>query len=299
MKIVNIIGGLGNQMFQYAFALTLSNRFPEEEVLIDTSHFHYLFLKKWKSANLHNGFEIEDVFPNAKLKKATFKQLIKTSWYVPNYLLSRIIRKCLPRRKKEYVQNKKDYFTFQPEPYAITSDCYYEGLWESVRYYLPYKEQLIDVFTHPVPDVEHARIIEEMESGNSVGVHVRRGDYLQTDSFKGICDLKYYEKAFEKIIESGLEHTFYIFSNDIEWCKENLVALAKGNKIVFVTNNTGKNSCWDMFLMTHCKSLVIANSSFSWWGAFLNPVAETIIAPDKWMNRDCAFDIWAPNWIKL
>lgn len=299
MRIVNIVGGLGNQMFQYAFAVTLSELFPTEEVMVDTSHYHHLFVKKWKSANLHNGYEIENVFPNAKLKKATFKHLRKVTWYVPNYLLSRIIRRYLPKRKKEYVQNKIDYFTCQFEPYTISSDCYYEGLWESIRYYLPYREKLIDVFAHPIPDMVNARMIDDIESGNSVGVHVRRGDYLETDSFKGICGIDYYERAFNKIIESGLEHTFYIFSNDIKWCKENLVPLAKGNKTIFVTNNTGVNSCWDMFLMTHCKSLIIANSSFSWWGAFLNQRGGIVIAPNKWMNRNADFDIWMPEWIRI
>ena len=97
MKIVNIIGGLGNQMFQYALAVSLKKRFPNEEVLIDTSHFHYLFSKKWKGTNLHNGYEISKVFPNADLKRATPLQLMKVTWYMPNYVLSRLIRKYLLR----------------------------------------------------------------------------------------------------------------------------------------------------------------------------------------------------------
>ena len=71
------------------------------------------------------------------------------------------------------------------------------------------------------------------------------------------------------------------------------------NELEFVTINTGKNSSWDMFLMTYCKDLIIANSSFSWWGAFLNSRGGRVIAPMKWMNRDVEFDIWLQEWIRL
>lgn len=299
MRIVNIVGGLGNQMFQYAFAVSLKKKHPEEEVLIDTSHFHYVFLKKFKAANLHNGYELERVFPNVSMKHANWKQLLKTTWYCPNFLLSRVVRKYMPIRKSEYIQPTSQYFEFHPEVYDILGDAYYDGLWSSVGYYEPIRLQLLKTFEHPVPDQTNQEYINEMESSESVGVHIRRGDYLQDPDFRGICELDYYKRAIEEIEKDGRQHNFYIFSNDMKWCQENVCPLLKKHNVILVTNNVGCNSCWDMHLMTHCKDLIIANSSFSWWAAFLNKRGGRVVSPEKWVNRECLFDIWAKEWIKL
>ena len=299
MKIVNIIGGLGNQMFQYAFACSLKEMYPEEQVCIDTSHFHHLFVKKWKSANLHNGYEIGKVFPNANLPEATPKQIMKVSRYVPNYLISRFVRKHFPKRKSEIVQPVTGYYAFDPTVLKQEGDTYYEGLWGAVSYRIAYKEKLQHIFSHPAPNAQNASYIIDMERENSVGIHIRRGDYLLTNSFKGICELDYYRAGIQKLMCDGKPHSFYIFSNDIEWCRKNIVPIIGNNKVTMVSNNIGKNSCWDMFLMTHCKDLIIANSSFSWWGAFLNSRGGRVISPLKWMNRNAEFDIWLPEWIRI
>lgn len=299
MKIVNIIGGLGNQMFQYAFALSLRNKFPEEEILIDISHFNYLFLKKLGASNLHNGYEVDKIFHNAKLKVASPLQLLKVTWFVPNYFLSRVVRKFFPQRKTEIVLKEEDNFVYHPFVYDIKGNCYYEGVWESISNYLPIQAEIQNVFAHPSPDTQNLAYIKKMESSNSVGIHVRRGDYLKEPSFRGICEIDYYERAIKEILRDGKSHTFYIFSNDFDWCESNLLNLLKNLECVFVNNNTGTNSCWDMFLMSHCQDLVIANSSFSWWGAFLNRRGGRVIAPNKWTNRAVEHDVWAPEWIRM
>ena len=298
MKIVNIIGGLGNQMFQYAFACFLQNRSPQEDILIDTSHFHYLLLKKWKTANLHNGYELDKVFPNLMLPKASVCQLAQVSWYIPNYLLSRLGRRLLPSRKKEYIQPVEKYFTYDEAALSDTY-CYLEGQWECIQYCLPIREKLKYVFAHGVPNNTNRQYIHDIANENSVGIHVRRGDYLLSETFQSICDIGYYQKGINKILEDNADHVFYIFSNDINWCKENISPLLEGHRIVLVTVNVGKDSCWDMFLMTYCKDLIIANSSFSWWAAFLNKRGGKVIAPQKWFNRDAQFDIWADEWIRI
>lgn len=300
MRIVNIIGGLGNQMFQYAFALSLKKKFPDEEVLIDTSHFNYIFIKKWGASNLHNGYELESVFPNAtQIKKATALQLMKVTWYMPNYLISRLIRRWFPKRKTEYIQPRKEIFEYKEEPFSLQGDVYYEGVWEAIKYLQPAREEIIKAFRHPEPNEVNAAYIHAMKQENSVGIHVRRGDYLKNAAFAGVCDLDYYQMAIPEILKDGKEHVFYIFSNDMKWCEENIKPLLGQNKMVFVKENTGKNSCWDMFLMTYCKDLIIANSSFSWWGAYMNNRGGRIIAPKTWMNRDAKFEIWMDEWIKM
>ena len=101
------------------------------------------------------------------------------------------------------------------------------------------------------------------------------------------------------MLSDGKKHTCFIFSNEMQWCRENLDPLMAGHDLLFVTGNTGKQSCWDMFLMTHCKDLIIANSSFSWWGAFLNKRVERVYATEPWLNRDCEIDIHEAPWLKV
>ena len=299
MKIVNITGGLGNQMFQYAFALALQHRHPEEKVYIDTQHYHTIFFKKFKGINLHNGYEIDKVFPKAKLPIAGFWQLAKISYWIPNYVLSRIGRKLLPLRKTEYMPPYSMNYTFNKEALERKGDCYYEGYWQSAHHFTEIKTELQEVYNQSEPNEYNAGLIKEIERTESVGIHVRRGDYLNEPEFRGICGVEYYQKAIKDVLSDGKKHTFFIFSNDMQWCRENLDPLMAGHDLLFVTGNTGKQSCWDMFLMTHCKDLIIANSSFSWWGAFLNKSIKRVYAPDPWLNRDCEIDIYEDNWIKV
>ncbi len=296
MKIVNLTGGLGNQMFQYAFAEALSSHFPQEDILVDLQHFNWLFLKKYKTANLHNGCEIFSLFSNAGLRKASPGQLMRVSYYIPNFVLSRLARRVFPKRKTEFIQNKEDHFTYDPTVFEIKTDCYYEGYWEAIDYYLPIRDKLLSIFRHGEPNEYNKMLIDRIESENSVGIHIRRGDYLKTASFSGICDVEYYKNAINYLLDDGKPHSFFIFSNDIEWCKSNISSLVGGNPLFFITDNTGKNSCWDMFLMTHCKHLIIANSSFSWWGAFLNERGGHILAPQKWINQDKRIELFHPSW---
>lgn len=299
MKIVNIGGGLGNQMFQYAFAVVLKKRYQNEEVYVDTQHYNSLFFKKFKGVNLHNGYEINKVFSNASLPIARAYELMKISYYIPNYVLSRLGRRFLPIRKTEYISPYSMNYTYDQAALDQNGDCYYEGYWQVARYFVDVKHMLQDVFTHPEPNEYNRRMIIKLQNGNSVGIHIRRGDYLAEPEFRGICDIEYYHKGIKKIMEDGKKHTFYIFSNDMKWCKKNIAPLVGDSEIEYVTENTGLNSCWDMFLMEYCKDLIIANSSFSWWGAFLNKNVNRVIAPYPWLNRDCDIDIYEDCWIKI
>lgn len=298
MKIVNITGGLGNQMFQYAFAISLKKLFPDEEVYIDVSHYHTLLFKHYKGVNLHNGFEIDKVFPNANLPIAHFSQIVKVSYYIPNYVLSRLGRRIFPQRRTEIIPLYKQNYSYVPEAYK-PGDCYYEGFWQCIKNIEIIKPQLQHVFAHPKPNDYNQRLIELIQSVNSVGIHVRRGDYLNEPEFRDICGVEYYKKGLETVLSDGERHELFVFSNDMLWCKNNLEPLVGEDTIHYITGNSGNDSCWDMFLMTYCKDLIIANSSFSWWGAFLNKRVNKVIAPDPWLNRDCEIDIYEPSWIKV
>ena len=300
MKIVNIIGGLGNQMFQYAFAVALQKKHPREKVLIDTQLYKYPFIKRFNGNNFyHNGFEIYKVFPHANIPIATYKDIIKLSYYIPNYIVSRIVRKLLPKKKKEYILPVDNYFSYNAKAICMEGDCYYEGVWSSIHYFEDVKDELLQHFSFGGINTYNDNMVKKILSTHSVAIHVRRGDYVGAQNFKDICTLDYYKLAIQKILELIDTPTFYIFSNDINWCKENLNPLLGEHKIVYVDGNKGKDSPWDMFLMSKCEAQILANSSFSWWSAFLNVRANTIIVPSRWINRTNNVDLYKESWIKI
>ena len=288
MKIVNIAGGLGNQMFQYAFAQSLKKR-SGEDVFIDIHHF--------KGYKLHNGFEIKRIFQNADLPIANRTQINRVSHYVPYYKLSRAIRKYLPKKTTEYIAPYT--YKYLPEVYNLIGDYYFEGYWQSFWFYNDIKDELLNIFRFPKENDYCATIRMDIESRPSVGIHVRRGDYVGDPTLGGWCDVNYYKRALEFFLKERDNFVFFIFSNDTNWCIDNILPLLNGNRAVFVDGNTGLNSFYDMYLMTKCNNLIIANSSFSWWGAFLNTNGGRVIAPKVWNSywKSEDIEVYDPQWL--
>jgi hypothetical protein len=175
------------------------------------------------------------------------------------------------------------------------SAIYYDGWWQDKRYFLDTIKELH--FVEPVLDETNISLLTDISSSDSVSIHVRRGDYLEPKNAKqygGICTLEYYKKAIAIIKSHYKDPNFYIFSNDIEWCKENLDI----DKADFVNNNKGKDSWLDMFLMSKCSANILANSSFSYWGAIMNKNDNIVVYPGKWFNDETP-NIFPDNWIGL
>lgn len=290
MKIVNLIGGLGNQMFQYAFAIALQHHYPEEDILIDTQHLASLY---------EYGFELKTVFPNNDYKIASKKQIKEVSRFAPNYKFSRLLRRLLPPRKTEYIERVQD--VYDKEVFNQQKDAYFEGYWHAYDYFVEVIPEIRKAYAHPAPNDYNKKMIDLIESTNSVGIHVRRGDYLKPEfaDLGKACTIDYYKSAIQKINEMSTGYHYFIFSNDIEWCRQEILPLLNKEGVTFVTENKGINSSWDMFLMSHCKKLIIANSTFSWWGAFLNKNNPTVTVPKYWKVGGPSDGLCAPDWFLL
>jgi hypothetical protein len=268
MKIVRFLGGLGNQMFQYAFYKSLERRFGS--VKADLSAF--------EAYDLHNGFELERIFPLTVDQPHPF--LVKL--YDPHYRgwLIRKLRRIANLKHAFY--EEKTLFQYDARLFEDKGSRLYWGYWQNERYFDEIAGTLRQDFKFKLPlNEKNETILRDIQSGNSVSVHIRRGDYLHNELLGGICDEAYYCRAIDIISEKLIDPEFFIFSNDIAWCQSTLhLPRAK-----FISWNHGDQSYIDMQLMSHCKHNIIANSSFSWWSAWLNThPGKIVIAPRRWTN---------------
>lgn len=212
---------------------------------------------------------------------------------------NRIIPKAIFRAKRllrpQYYIIETGY-AYSPDYMANKKAIYAEGYFQSEKYFAHISDVIRKEFTFRGPiDSRNQRIADKMRSENSVSLHVRRGDYLSIGA--NVCGPEYYEKAI-KIIEGKYPNpSLFVFSDDIKWVIENI---RSSNRIQYIDHNQGKDSFKDMFLMSQCKHNVIANSSFSWWGSWLNQNSDKItVAPLNWYseNNSPRNDIYGKDWI--
>lgn len=288
MKIVNILGGLGNQMFQYAFAVALQQNFSNEKVLIDPSGF--------KGYPLHNGYELKRIF-NASIPEASIKEQLSVFYPLRNYRMWQIGTRILPRRRT--VISESEDMRYDAKLFGDDSSAYYLGYWQTEKYFKDIRNQILDAFTFPElsSDSPNIGVINRIKSENAISLHVRRGDYVKIGNTQGICTIDYYKNALKLITEKTTPVLFVVFSDDIQWCRENIKDLSGAVRAVYVDWNKGNDSFRDMQLMSLCKHNIIANSSFSWWGAWLNQNPDkVVIAPSRWMNGPGWADIIPDDW---
>lgn len=292
MVISQIIGGFGNQMFQYAAGRALSLR-NHSALALDISGFD--------NYELHQGFELDRVF-NHSFEIASKTDVRK----VLGWQSSAIIRRIVSRRpfatfcRKRFVV--EPHFYYWPGINDLKTDCYLAGYWQSEKYFADAARQIRADFTFRLPmEDKNAELAKQICQVNAVSLHVRRGDYvnnLKTAATHGLCSLDYYLASIRHVAERVQQPHFFIFSDDIAWVQGNLKI---DFPCVYVQHNRGADSYNDMRLMSMCRHHIIANSSFSWWGAWLNPSAEKIVtAPKKWFaNQTNVIDLFPSGWITL
>jgi len=259
--IIKIIGGLGNQMFQYAYGRNME--LSGKKVVFDTSFF---------AGNKNS----KDTVRNFKLDK--FNIATNAEFSPKRHLISDIWIKVKRRL-------------------GLNADVYFQ----SEEYFINIADIIRREFTLKRPLSNKAqKILNNIENNNSISLHIRRGDYVvdkNINAFHGICDLEYYKRAMSLIKEKVANPTFFVFSDDIAWAKDNF----KGEGFIFVSDPEIED-VEELVLMSKCKHNIIANSSFSWWGAWLNSnLDKIVIAPQKWFNDKKANknQILPEKWIRI
>ncbi|HEY0066775.1 MAG TPA: alpha-1,2-fucosyltransferase [Flavisolibacter sp.] len=268
MIIIRLTGGLGNQMFQYAAARCLALK-NGAELKLDTTAYREDQLRNFDLFCLNIKASIATPAEIDALKAKG------TAGRVMSYLTP------YPRRKFY----KQPWFRFHPSFFRLTDPVYLQGYFQSEKYFEAEREQVQKDFTIKKELTANAEpLAAGLQAQESVALHIRRGDYRNDVSldYHGIVPLDYYREAVEQVSSKVAHPHFYIFSDDGAWVKENL----KLPKATIVSGELSSTHFEDLYLMSRCRHNIIANSSFSWWAAWLNANPEKIvIAPRHWFNK--------------
>jgi hypothetical protein len=294
MKIVVAYGGLGNVMFQYALVCAFRAKSVRGLLFVADVNVE------------HNGYELEKVFPDTSqwrtLNQAqiayyrilqSLRNLGKGKRHFPHKIL------FYPFKNNHYGQSPVNY---HPQVFEnMGSNDFYVGHFQSYKYFQDYEPLIRDEFKFDINKLTQSTkdVAAQINSCNGVSIHVRRGDYMNKYYYNmlgSVCNFDYYQRAIDYISKNVDNPRFFIFSDDQEYVKDNL----KIDNAIYVNINSGDNSWQDMYLMSQCHHNIIANSTFSWWGAWLNNnTSKIVVAPSRWFADYENDEIIPYDWIRL
>jgi hypothetical protein len=277
--ISHLKGGFGNQLFQFATAYASAKR-NQCELKLDLSFYDSEQYTKW--------FKLDRM--NVQFQRASNEEINLLKNKTTSSLLFRILNKIGFRSQ----YNKSiDYFDspgFEADRniFSPNGSAYISGWCAKEDYFNDVREDLITLYQPKKPLTNAAKhYLDKIKKNNSVSVHIRRGDYIGLEHFFRILPIEYYTDAIHNMSNHIIEPVFYFFSNDLDWVKGNI---PQQNNFVFVNlrqypGYDGEDDIEDFYLMKNCNNNIIANSSFSWWAAYLNTNDQKqIIAPEIWYN---------------
>lgn len=290
MVIVKLMGGMGNQMFQYAFGRSLSLK---KGVTLKLD-LNFLLDRTPKKNFVFRDYDLTIFNCNPQIlieedKKSFFGNFIMGNKYM---------NKFLPVKNRKFYTER--HFEYDTNVDKFNEDIYLEGYWQSYKYFSEFESTIRKDFYFKNKFNEEEEVINQnILSTNSVCINVRRADFLN-NSFHGVCDEKYFYQGLNYINNSESELNVFVFSDDIEWCKNNL-------NFAFPTTFVDHKYAGEKFqsylqLMTNCKHFIIPNSSFGWWAAWLADSSKKIVvAPEKWFSDSNinTKDLIPPDWIRI
>lgn len=279
-------------MFQYAAGRALS---------LERGEMLKLDVSAYSGYARHHGFELNKVFNGCADIASEFEIKEMLGWQSSSFVRRIFNRRAFSSiRRHGYVV--EPHFQYWDGFEKISDNCYLYGYWQSEKYFLKIQKIIRKDFSFQTPlDGVNAEMANKMSTSNAVSIHVRRGDYVANsyaNRMHGTCSLTYYADAIRYIAQRITCPQFFVFSDEIEWVKQNLPI---DWPCQYVSHNQGDKSFNDMHLMSLCKHHIIANSSFSWWGAWLNAdVNKIVIAPKRWFAIDRnTSDLIPVAWVTL
>lgn len=282
-------------MFQYAIGRALAKK-KQTECKMDTSGY------KNQKGITPRKYALQ-VF-NTKETFASEDEIVFFAKFFSSYKIGKILLKLynfLPVTSRYYVH--EPHFHFFEQIFDVPETCYVEGYWQSEKYFKNIEKVIRQEFTlkDHLREKLDQKILNLISGTNSVSIHVRRGDYVTNKAASqthSTCSIDYYERAIRRIAKDVKDIQLFVFSDDIQWVKDNLHT----NHPITHVSNGNYTDYEELILMSHCKHNIIANSSFSWWGAWLNNNEEKIvIAPNHWFV-DTSYDskdLILDSWIKM
>lgn len=288
MIIVKLMGGLGNQMFQLAAGKALALRHGVE-LKADPSWLNKDAGGKYTQRHYELGIFRSEI---AIAEEQDLQAYTKTE-----SLLKRALKKY-KLSSSGYARMSEGIPGYDPAFESYPANTYLDGYWQSELYFKNYEKEIRELFQFRESIKEACRpLVQKIERMNAVSLHVRRGDYVENaeaGSFHGLCSPAYYEAAVKRIAELHGAPELIVFSDDVAWCKQHL-----NFPLPIHFFETG-SAAEDLYLMSRCKHHIIANSSFSWWGAWLNDTKQkTVIAPKTWFAGADDKHIIPSTWIRL
>jgi hypothetical protein len=287
-----VLGGIGNQMFQFAAAKALA---------LKHSAKLYLDLRGFDSYALHNGYELNRVF-GVDAMGVTSEQLQADLGIFTTPIALKLLKRPIFSSLRPRSLAIEPTLQYWEELEELALPIYMMGYWQSDRYFSVVAPSIRETFRFKLPLAGlNADIAEEIRHCNSVAIHVRRGDYIshkKTSQIMSHCSMDYYKQAISHIESAVRQPVFFIFSDDPDWVATNFTFL---DRKTLVSHNKSENSYIDMQLMSCCQHQIIANSSFSWWAAWLNEYPEKkVIAPAQWFAfQEAPKDLYPEPWLVL